>query len=541
MQQRVPTPVPGVDIYKLPLSTLEGFVLSRVDGAASVEDISIMSGIDMDQVLSILTRLADLGAVELSWLGARARRTGNNRQPAVTPGTNRQPAVTSGTNRQPIVPGRAPEPVAAPDAHFAPRTPRFDPSENDSAVQIPVESRRRISNAFLAMEGMNLYQVLGLPRSADKKAIRNAYFELSKLFHPDAYFGRELGSFKGKMEAVFKRLTEAYDTLGKAKRRAEYDEYLASTEQTTRARRTLQSIDLADIEAHRAAAARAHPPDEPNESAERSTSPRVAISPPSAPPAEREARVPPPPPSPPRPQPTNAERRARVRDRLLQRMKVVSSMRPPAPGGKPSEPPSDAAGEGDRDQRRRNAIDGLRQSITASSAVTSTPNAQIQSLLRKAAEAEQASDVLQAATHLQLALSIEPNNPDILREYDRVSKVVARNLAANYEKQALYEEKTGNWQAAARSWCRASDGKPDDPNAARRTAEAMLKASSDLYRAQVYAQRAVSLARSVENLTVLARVYLAAGLKLNAIRELEKAAQLAPKDEMVNNLLREVR
>ena len=123
-----------------------------------------------------------------------------------------------------------------------------------------------------------------------------------------------------------------------------------------------------------------------------------------------------------------------------------------------------------------------------------------------------------------------------------MSKVVARNLAANYEKQALYEEKTGNWKAAARSWGRASDGRPEDPNAARRTAEAMLKSSGDLHRAQVYAQRAVTLdGKSVQNLTVLARVYLAAGLKLNAIRELEKAAQLAPKDEMVNNLLREVR
>jgi tetratricopeptide (TPR) repeat protein len=137
---------------------------------------------------------------------------------------------------------------------------------------------------------------------------------------------------------------------------------------------------------------------------------------------------------------------------------------------------------------------------------------------------------------------MEPNNPDLIREYDRVSKVVARNLAANYEKQAQYEEKTGNWQAAARSWSRASYGRPEDVVAARRAAEAMLKASADLHRAQTYAQRAVQLeGRNVENLTVLARVYLAAGLKLNALRELEKAAQLAPKDEMVNNLLREVK
>ena len=45
----------------------------------------------------------------------------------------------------------------------------------------------------------------GVKRDADKKQIRNAYFEMSKLFHPDAYFGKRVGSYKSKMETVFKR------------------------------------------------------------------------------------------------------------------------------------------------------------------------------------------------------------------------------------------------------------------------------------------------------------------------------------------------
>jgi len=81
-----------------------------------------------------------------------------------------------------------------------------------------------------------------------------------------------------------------------------------------------------------------------------------------------------------------------------------------------------------------------------------------------------------------------------------------------------------------------------DENAARRTAEALLKSSGDLHRAQRYAQKAVQLAgNNTQNLVLLARVYLAAGLKLNAQRELEKAAKLDPRDQIVNNLLREAR
>jgi curved DNA-binding protein CbpA len=502
MQHHVPTPVRGVDIYKLPLSTLEGFVLSRVDGSASVEDISIMSGIAKDQVLAILQRLFELGAVELSWLGARGK-----------PKAQHQPAAASAAAAQ-----------APADAHFAARVPRFDTALLEEAVQIPPETRKRILAAHLAMDGMNLYEVLGVSHKADKKAIRVAYFELSKLFHPDAYFGKELGSFKPKMEAVFKRLTEAYETLGKAKKRAEYDEYLKTTEQTKRVRQTLESIDIPAQDAPRPAAD-AGPP---------STS-RAAMPPPSAPAAERASQTALQPPPSLRPQVSAAERRARVRDRLLQRMKSISTVPPPPE-------PARAEPEVDSGQRRRSAIDGLKNSIRAAAAVTNAPNAQVQSHLKKAREAESAGDVLQAASQLQLALAVEPENPELIREYDRVSKVVARSLAANYEKQAAYEEKTGNWKAAARSWTRASDGKPEDAHAARRAAEALIKASGDLHRAQVYAQRAVQLdGRNLENLTVLARVYLAAGLKLNALRELEKAAQLAPKDEMVNNLLREVR
>ena len=69
----------------------------------------------------------------------------------------------------------------------------------------------------------------------------------------------------------------------------------------------------------------------------------------------------------------------------------------------------------------------------------------------------------------------------------------------------------------------------------------MLKAHGDLHRAQRYAQKAVRLVANVANRTVLARVYLEAGLRSNAQRELEEAAKLDPGDEMVKNLLREAR
>ena len=153
-----------------------------------------------------------------------------------------------------------------------------------------------------------------------------------------------------------------------------------------------------------------------------------------------------------------------------------------------------------------------------------------------------AGDLLTAASALQSALTLEPARLEIQEEYARVSKAVTRNLADNYEKQARYEEKMGKWGAAAMSWDRVAEGRPDDAGAARSAAEAMLKAGGDLHRAQRLAQRAVDIAPSeVANVVVLGRVLLAAGLRLNARRELEKAVKLDPQNEMIRNLLRELR
>jgi tetratricopeptide (TPR) repeat protein len=519
----------GVNILALPLSTVEGFVLSRVDGSTSLEDISIMSGIAPEKVLGILERLSDLGAVRLSWRsGPQAR--GRSAESAVMPANTAAVAA-----------------ALAPDAHFRADPPRFGPSELDESADISVETRARILHAYYALEGRNLYQTLGLTRDADRQEIRSAYFELSKLFHPDAYFGRALGGFKPKMEAVFKRLTECYEVLGKPKKRREYDEYLTVTEQARRAQQTMQSIEFTDQEinalreaAERRAAERRVPP------AERSSIPSPATSMRPAPaaaaepaPAQAETR-----PVPSTPVPSQTERRARVRERMRQRLRPPSSQHVtpsmPAPSMPATPAPAETAEE--VDQRRRGLIQGLRNSLRDSASISSSPQALIAGFMAKAKSAESAGDVLLATGQLQLALGVDPNNVQVLAEYDRVSKVVGRNLAANYEKQALYEEKTGNWPAAARSWMRVSDGRPEDASAARRAADATLKASGDLHHAQKYAQKAVALeSQSVSNLTTLARVYLAAGLKLNALRELEKAARIAPNDEVVNNLLREAR
>ena len=505
MEPRVPRLVSGVDVFALPLSTMEGFVLSRVDGASAVEDISVMSGIALVELLRILERLNELGAVECAWVAAKVSPVQDTRQWQAD----------------------------------------YDPRELEADADIDAATRKRILDAFYTLDQKNHYQVLGVLPEADRKQIRSAYFELSKVFHPDAFFGKELGLYKARMETVFKRLTEAYEILGRNKRRAEYDEYLATTEQTrsvdatlAKGRRradTLRRSQFPVVEevvkpgADRRQAPAAVPSVQP-EAAASSLVPEPSTQTPGKPSTRRPV--------------STAERRQRIRARLRRGLKSVP---PPAPGADDTDAtkaPPDAVVP-PSPERRDGVIKDLARSLKQSSDMTGSDlatDANVGRYLRQAKEAEAAGDLLGAANALQLGLALDPEHPSLGKEYARVSAEVAGSLAANYEKQAEYEEKRGKWEAAARSWARVVEGRPSLASPSRRLAQALLKADGDLHRARKYAESAVELEPSdVANRTVLARVFLAAGMKLNAKRELEKAVKLDPKDEMVKNLLREVR
>lgn len=67
------------------------------------------------------------------------------------------------------------------------------------------------------MEFKDYYALLGVEPDADDKAIKTAYRRLARKYHPDV--SKEAGA-----EDKFKEVAEAYEVLGDATKRAEYDE-----------------------------------------------------------------------------------------------------------------------------------------------------------------------------------------------------------------------------------------------------------------------------------------------------------------------------
>ncbi len=98
-----------------------------------------------------------------------------------------------------------------------------DEGHGDEHVELDEERRRYVRDLFARLDEMNHYELLGVERSSDRKAIRAAFFRLASLLHPDRYFGKQLGSYLPKLEVIFQRVIRASDTLSDGTSRAEYD------------------------------------------------------------------------------------------------------------------------------------------------------------------------------------------------------------------------------------------------------------------------------------------------------------------------------
>ena len=65
----------------------------------------------------------------------------------------------------------------------------------------------------------DLYEVLGISKTADEKTIKKAYRKLAKKYHPDMNPGDKTA------EQKFKEVTDAYNILSDPEKRKLYDQY----------------------------------------------------------------------------------------------------------------------------------------------------------------------------------------------------------------------------------------------------------------------------------------------------------------------------
>lgn len=95
-------------------------------------------------------------------------------------------------------------------------------SDDGSASVDDLRARARVEAYHDEILSKSFFEIFGLAPGADLASIKSAYFELAKRWHIDAFAGRDLGPAQERLEEIFVRLTEAYETITDPQKREEY-------------------------------------------------------------------------------------------------------------------------------------------------------------------------------------------------------------------------------------------------------------------------------------------------------------------------------
>ncbi|MEP6768248.1 MAG: DUF4388 domain-containing protein, partial [Acidobacteriota bacterium] len=166
----------------LPLTPQEAYLLSRIDGALDLESLLKIGGGSRGSAAKTLYALFSCGIVEWKTEGTATGHAGG----------------FEGLN---VVVDLQPPDAAPGHAEL-------------------------VKNTYRRIDWLTHYELLGVASTATTEQIGKAYFERSRLFHPDLRHRGDLRQFERELAAVFERLKLAHDVLSDADHRVEYDESL---------------------------------------------------------------------------------------------------------------------------------------------------------------------------------------------------------------------------------------------------------------------------------------------------------------------------
>lgn len=476
-EEQIPRQVDDADVRAHEISGQEAFVHSCIDGVLNVEDIADVTVLSPEEVRKSIERLISLELVE--W---------------ITPKASSAPPET----------------------------------DVDQDVEIGEELQKRVHEVFHRSDKLNHYQLLGVPIDADRAEIRKAYFALSKTFHPDAYFGKRLGPYKAQMEVIFRKVTDAYEAVGRPKKREAYDRYLRQSIALSTAE---QTIDRVEERAQAMAKALTKTPVVERQAQAVEEAQAAPKWRPTAAPEETTPSRPAPSKSPPSVVPGTPEHERMLRKRELLERRLGRRSRRPSSSRPARSTPGPTARVG-----HKTALRDLTRSLKQTAVLTGGVD-RAQNHIQNARVAEAEGDLAAAATALRMAIALDSADRSLQEHYNRVNSRLRVQLLDIHREQAKYEEDNNMWSAASISWAKVADAAPEDPVAPRRAAKALLAAGGDLRKSRDYALRSLELKPdSLDTRLLLARIYIEAGMDASAAKELDEAAKLDPKHEMVKNL-----
>src|SRR5688572_9463690 len=81
------------------------------------------------------------------------------------------------------------------------------------AVDLQLADKLRFIATLRAIEAGDVAGLFNMPAQPKQRELKRAYFELSRLYHPDRFYGKKLGSFRPILDRIFASLSQYVKTL----------------------------------------------------------------------------------------------------------------------------------------------------------------------------------------------------------------------------------------------------------------------------------------------------------------------------------------
>jgi hypothetical protein len=108
--------------------------------------------------------------------------------------------------------------LAAEIADLGPLTPDEERAIGER-VEMSDSDKRHVIAVRRKLRGGTYFDLLGVDGSVGRRELKRAYFRMSKAFHPDRYYQKELGSFRPWLTEIFETLTSAFAVLSDVRQR----------------------------------------------------------------------------------------------------------------------------------------------------------------------------------------------------------------------------------------------------------------------------------------------------------------------------------
>ena len=181
------------DYTELSLNPLEGFILSRIDGKLTFEEIKKIAFTDDKTFYKTIFALDFLGLVDYNETPPNTQKTEKNNKKETT---SKQKVKTESKQAKTE---DAEQPLTEEDKKFM----------------------KEVNELYLELPTINYYDLLIVDYKFDKNELKESYHKLIKKYHPDSH--PKLKEIHHELHAIVSAITKAYNTLKNDLEREEYN------------------------------------------------------------------------------------------------------------------------------------------------------------------------------------------------------------------------------------------------------------------------------------------------------------------------------